>query len=482
MDFDRYDSPDKQGLLVSAAERHTNRARSRSILIVESVAAIAFLACAVALALLATPARGVSIGPLLLLVIAYLIAAQVRFPVGSGWTAPTQLVFVPMLFVLPTPLVPLIVAVCSLADQLPRTLRGDASPTRVPPRIGDSWYSLGPALVLVLAHGQTLSWGRWPVLVLAFAAQVAFDAGAGLARSWFAERIPPTAQLPMLWLYVTDACLSCVAIVIAFQAVGHPEFVLMELPLVGLLWLFARERRERLDQTLLLSSAYRGTALLLGEVIEVDDRYTGIHSRQVVDLAIALADAIGLDSTGRRNVEFTALLHDVGKIHIPKEILNKPGALDKAEWEILRQHTIDGERMLRHVGGALANVGRFVRASHERHDGRGYPDRLAGDEIPIESRIVAVCDAYNAMTTDRPYHAAISGPEALAELRRAAGSQFDPLVVKAFEKLVSPLSRSATPMLPSPLWVRTPDQLRERQQAAVAPTVRPPGPIEFAAG
>lgn len=480
MDIDRYDTPAAQQLLASAGARHQDGARSRSIVIVEGAAAAAFLAVAVPLAVLANPARGVSFGPLVLLTVAYLVASQVRFPVGSGWTAPTQLVFVPMLFILPTPLVPLIVAVCGMADQLPRTMRGDAAPSRALARIADSWYSLGPTLVLVLAHAQTLSWARWPVLLLAFAAQVVFDTGAGLARSWFAERIPPVAHLPMLWLYVTDGCLSCVAIVIAHEAVGQPGLVLLELPLIALLWLFARERHQRLDQTLLLGSAYRGTALLLGEVIEVDDRYTGIHSRQVVDLSIAVAEVMGLDSSGQRNVEFTALLHDVGKIHVPKQVLNKPTTLDESEWEVLRRHTVDGERMLRQVGGALASVGRFVRASHERWDGEGYPDRLAGEAIPIESRIVAVCDAFNAMTTDRPYHSAVSRNDALDELRRGAGTQFDPKVVDAFVGLVSPsLDRSSPASVPH--WVRLPDDQRDRALSRLAAQRRLRGAVQLPA-
>ena len=108
-----------------------------------------------------------------------------------------------------------------------------------------------------------------------------------------------------------------------------------------------------------------GTALLLGEVIEADDRYTGFHSRQVADLAIALADAVGLDGSQRRNIEFTAPVHDVGKIHVPDEILDKPGKLDEQEWSVIRRHTIDGERSAEAGVGALANIGEFVRASSD---------------------------------------------------------------------------------------------------------------------
>jgi HD-GYP domain-containing protein (c-di-GMP phosphodiesterase class II) len=171
-------------------------------------------------------------------------------------------------------------------------------------------------------------------------------------------------------------------------------------------------------------------------VIAAVDRYTGMHTRQVVELSVQVSKELRLDATRQRDIEFAALLHDVGKIRIPAEIINKPGKLDAREWDIIRRHTIEGESMLRQVGGTLAGVGRLVRASHERFDGHGYPDGLVGASIPIESRIVSVCDAYNAMTTERPYRSARRAQEALEELRRCAGSQFDPEVVKAVEKVL----------------------------------------------
>jgi HD-GYP domain-containing protein (c-di-GMP phosphodiesterase class II) len=216
-------------------------------------------------------------------------------------------------------------------------------------------------------------------------------------------------------------------------AVDRPALVLLALSPMAMLLLFARERQQRLDAILELSTA-RGTTLLLGDIIEADDRYTGVHSREVVDLSLSVSDALGLDSTRRRNVEFSALLHDVGKIRVPKEILNKPGQLEPSEWALVRRHTIDGEAMLRQVGGTLARLGPIVRASHERWDGAGYPDGLAGEQIPIEARIISACDAYNAMTTDRPYRPAMEATEALRELKRGAASQFDPQVVDALHR------------------------------------------------
>jgi HD-GYP domain-containing protein (c-di-GMP phosphodiesterase class II) len=342
-----------------------------------------------------------------------------------------------MLFVLPTPFVPLIVAACFVGDQVPQAFGGHLSLTRALARVGDSFYSLGPALVLVIFGGQVFSWSNWPLYVLAFLAQIGFDAGAGLTRTWFAEHVRPRDQLPMLWLYASDACLSCIGLLVAAAAVERPALVLLTLPLVGVLWLLARERRQRLDFGMALSTAYRGTATLLGYVVEADDQYTGAHSRDVVDLSRSTAVALGLAAPQRRAVEFVAMLHDVGKIFVPKDILNKPGELDRYEWEVMRHHTIQGERILKQVGGALARVARYVRSSHEHYDGHGYPDGLVGEAIPIESRIVTVCDAYSAMTTDRPYRAAMPFDDALAELHNRAGSQFDPRVVSALERVLT---------------------------------------------
>jgi putative nucleotidyltransferase with HDIG domain len=172
-------------------------------------------------------------------------------------------------------------------------------------------------------------------------------------------------------------------------------------------------------------------ALVLGEVVEHDDSYTGEHCRQVVALALAAGRRLGLDADRLRNLEFAALLHDVGKVAIPKAIINKPGKLDAAEWELMKTHTVEGQAMLDRVGGFMSAVGTIVRWHHERWDGGGYPDALAGEDIPLEARIITVCDSYNAMTTDRAYRAALPPEVAAQELRDCAGSQFDPVVVEA---------------------------------------------------
>jgi putative nucleotidyltransferase with HDIG domain len=313
--------------------------------------------------------------------------------------------------------------------------------------LSDSAYALGPALVLTLAGVEAFGWGHWPLYVAAFAAQVVFDVGCGFGRTWFEERVPISQLTPMAWIYATDACLSSAGLLIAASAQRRPGLVLLALPLIALFGLFARERTERMDNTLALSTAYRGTAMLLGDVIEDDDEYTGVHSRAVVDLSLAVAGRLGLDATARRNVEFGALLHDVGKIRVPKEIIRKPGKLNDEEWAIMREHTVFGEQMLRQVGGALSSVGKVVRHSHERYDGTGYPDGLAGEAIPIESRIVSACDAFNAMTTDRPYRRAMSLEAAIAELKRCSATHFDPHVIVA---LLAELTEHPPVVVPPP--------------------------------
>ena len=216
-------------------------------------------------------------------------------------------------------------------------------------------------------------------------------------------------------------------------------------PLVWLLAIFSRERQERYAAALELHRAYRGTVMLLSDVVEFDDPYTAAHSRSIVDLVHAVADELGIRQERRQEIEFAALLHDVGKIAIPKEILNKPAALTDAEFEVMKTHTIEGQFMLDRVGGLLGRVGEVVRSCHERWDGTGYPDGLRGEEIPFESRLVFACDAYNAMTTDRVYRDALSRDEAIVELLAGAGTQFDPGVVDTLISVVHDLEGGITP-------------------------------------
>jgi diguanylate cyclase (GGDEF)-like protein/PAS domain S-box-containing protein len=164
--------------------------------------------------------------------------------------------------------------------------------------------------------------------------------------------------------------------------------------------------------------------------LEARDQYTGEHSRIVVRLARGVAERLGLEERESLEVEQVALLHDVGKVGIPDSILLKRGPLSDAEWELMRQHPAVGERIVANTE-SLAHLAPAIRAEHERVDGGGYPDGLRGDQIPIASRITLACDAYHAMTSDRPYRKALSEAEARAELIANAGKQFDGDVVEA---------------------------------------------------
>ena len=173
--------------------------------------------------------------------------------------------------------------------------------------------------------------------------------------------------------------------------------------------------------------------VLAGLVLAVDtkDRYTKRHSEDVARYGLFLADRLGLDVELRRTIEIAGLLHDVGKIGIPDGILRKPGPLTEDEYAIVKQHVALGDSIVRIVPNVdLVRAG--VRHHHERWDGHGYLDRLSGEEIPLIARILAVGDAFSAMTTTRPYRVAMSIQEALHRLEDAAGSQLDPTLVTAF--------------------------------------------------
>jgi diguanylate cyclase (GGDEF)-like protein len=169
----------------------------------------------------------------------------------------------------------------------------------------------------------------------------------------------------------------------------------------------------------------------------------GEHNHHVSELVALVAGELGLDAAQTISIRRAADLHDVGKLAIPDSILNKPGPLDDQEWAFIRQHTLTGERILASAE-SLRDVAPIVRSTHERWDGAGYPDGLEGDRIPAGARIIAVCDAFDAITADRPYRAARPEHEALAELRRCAGAQFDPAVVAALERTLARRTQPAT--------------------------------------
>ncbi|HXZ57400.1 MAG TPA: HD-GYP domain-containing protein [Gaiellaceae bacterium] len=423
--------PDEQRVIEESRARRLQRLARRELWSLVAFTA-AFVACATALALYLPSQRAPGVPTVLILIAAYATAFRLDFEIASGTAVPTELILVPMLFLLPSGSVPLAVAGGILLASSVECLRGELHLERLVLRVLNASYAIGPALVLGLAGESGPDLARWPLYLAALAAQFALDFVVTAARQWITLGVPPRLHLrAMTSVYVIDAGLAPVGLAVAFASTSSPAGVLLAMPLIALLGVFARERRVRIDHELELRDAYRGTAFLLGDVVEADDSYTGLHSREVVELTLRVGDVLGLSPRERRDAEIAALLHDVGKVRVPKSIVNKPGPLTPEERAVMERHTIEGERLLLRVGGLLGEIGRVVRSCHERYDGRGYPDGLSGDEIPLLARIVACCDAFDAMTSDRSYRKAMPVAEAIAELRRASGTQFDPVVVEA---------------------------------------------------
>jgi HD-GYP domain-containing protein (c-di-GMP phosphodiesterase class II) len=368
------------------------------------------------------------------LLVLYAVVSRINFETGLGAATPEQLVFVPMLLLAPLSLVPVLVAAGFALGRIRQRI-SPAERGHAVSELAGTWFALGPVWVLAaLAPSGAPSLESVDVYVVAFAAQVVTSTAAALFHQWLVTDRQPI--WPMLWACRVDAVLSPIGLVVAIQAASEPVSVAAIVPLVWLLHVFSQERKERYTASLELHNAYRGTVMLLSDVVEAEDDYTAYHCRSVVELVAEVADEMGIPERDRQELEFAALLHDVGKITIPKEILNKPSKLTDEEFELIKTHTIEGQHLLDRVGGLMARVGKIVRSCHERWDGRGYPDGLAAEEIPLAARIVFCCDAYNAMTTDRPYRKAMRREAALAEIRENAGTQFDPVVAAALERVV----------------------------------------------
>jgi putative nucleotidyltransferase with HDIG domain len=420
---------EEQQLMEAALERrstppHARERKAETLLGGGFVLACAFL-------VLVAPPWDVAIdfSSVVFCLLAVAVALRVRFIVGPGYTVPTQLAFIPLAFAIPPALLAPVVASVFAAVQIADVVRGRLPLGRVLHVPGNTWFAVGPAAVLAVAGSPPVTEATALLLVVMVAAQVAIDATMSGIRDALHGELDIRELFGEGWLYAVDVALTPVAFLVALALPQRPWAVLAIVPLLGVLAVFARERDARMRSLAELNAAYRGTALVLGDVIEADDGYTGEHCRDVVDLALDVGRSLRLPADRMRNLEFAALLHDVGKVAIPNHIINKPGALDEDEWAVIRRHTVEGQRMLERVGGFMRDVGLIVRAHHEHWDGHGYPDGAAGEAIPLEARIIACCDAWNAMTTTRSYRAALSEDVAAHELRVNAGSQFDPRVV-----------------------------------------------------
>lgn len=189
-------------------------------------------------------------------------------------------------------------------------------------------------------------------------------------------------------------------------------------------------RRAKQEQRLKQSLYITATALL--EALQLRDHYTGQHSRRVAEYARRIAAHLNLPTHFQESIYLAGLLHDIGKIGIDDVCLNKPGPLTPEEWQNIRRHPGLGYKIIKKVAGRNKTIARAVLYHHERYDGYGYPDGLKGKDIPLEARILCVADCFDAMTTERPYQPARATSDAVQELKRCAGSQFDPEIVDVF--------------------------------------------------
>ncbi|MHB1651858.1 MAG: HD-GYP domain-containing protein [Desulfitobacteriaceae bacterium] len=181
---------------------------------------------------------------------------------------------------------------------------------------------------------------------------------------------------------------------------------------------------------------YLSTVEALVQALEAKDSYTSGHSERVAQLAVAMAEEMGMPGEKVEFIKYVGVLHDIGKIGVSEGILNKTGKLLEAEWEVIRNHPVTGENIIKNIK-FLFDIGAVVRHHHERYDGKGYPDGLRGEEIPLEARIIAVADTYDAMTSDRSYRKGMQKHEALQELQNVAGTQLDPYLVKDFLRVLN---------------------------------------------
>ena len=365
----------------------------------------------------------------------FALLSRVEYEIGQGYSTPTQLAFIPLLLVAPPRVVPLLVAAAyALASLFARGNR-----TRgIVLGISSSWFALGPAVVLSLLGAPGRALNTVAVLAAVLLSQILLDYGNWtLHESVKASHLRLAPLRDAAWLYGFDLILTPLGIGTAVLLRESLWALAMPLPILFLLRAVQTERRERFDHALELCVTYRNTAMLLGGIVEADDDYTGQHSLGVVHLAEAVALELGLAAEERRELEYAALLHDIGKIKVPKEILHKAGPLTDAEWVVMRAHAETGAAMLESVGGMLAEIAPVVRFHHERWDGGGYPSGLAAEAIPLHSRIIACCDTFSAITTGRPYRAAQPVADAMVEIERVCGSQLDPQVVAALARLVA---------------------------------------------
>ncbi|MFY9487566.1 MAG: HD-GYP domain-containing protein [Solirubrobacterales bacterium] len=334
--------------------------------------------------------------------------------------------------------------------------------------------------------------GIWDISVAALIAGSLVSAAYALAVPW--GRIASTSQLSLYWLTV-------VAITVGVYVLKVPGLtILLLIPMMALSYTYGSDLRIVISHLLVASAAfalpaitgetedpasaliitlpallavaslsgiladrfhtmrstergrYKATIEALSTALTARDGYTGSHSQETLWFVRAVCDELALSPNECQYVADVALLHDIGKIGIPNDVLHEPGRLSEDQWEVMKQHPVIGERIVAPIPG-LEEVARAIRHEHEHWNGDGYPDGLRQGDIPLASRIVLVCDAFHAMTSDRPYRDAMSVGEARLELSRNAGVQFDPIVVGALLLVLDrrdPVFEAETAVDPAP--------------------------------
>ncbi|NYE57426.1 HD-GYP domain-containing protein [Carboxydothermus ferrireducens] len=246
-----------------------------------------------------------------------------------------------------------------------------------------------------------------------------------------------TLNLPFKFIFIDNfkgflpnyALLAILGYLMAqvYNSIGIPGIILFFIPLLIARYVFKLYSDLR--------ESYLSTIRALVAALEAKDPYTKGHSERVSELAVEIAREMGMKPDELENIRFMALLHDVGKIGILDTVLNKKGTLDPEEKELIQEHPVLGAKIVEEIPFLKQYAG-MVRHHHERFDGTGYPDKVSGEKIPLGARIIAVADTYDAMTSDRPYRAALTKEQAMSELERNAGQQHDPRVVNALLKVL----------------------------------------------
>jgi hypothetical protein len=391
------------------------------------------------------------------LVALFVVALRIHFEVGAGWVSAAELVFVPLLFAVPLPLVPLLVPACFAIEELPDLLSGRSHGHRWMNWLADSWFVVGPVLLLgLLAPGDPQLGFAW-VYALALAAQVAVGIVIPVVREQLVGRIVFRDELrSAATAYQLNVLLAPVGFAIAYAAARNPAWLIALAPLVALLAVLARLHAARIDRLVNQHRDFWGR--FVADSRAVERCWTASHVsedwRSLPELTLAVAQELGLEYRLRFDLAFAA--HDAARYYMPRTVIVGP-ALSQDQQEREHPHPLEAERRVELLSSLLKKrlaaargarrllaelsddwgvrrQAALVGASRERWDGGGQPDGLRGEEIPLGSRIIACCEAYSAMTSGRAYRSPMSQETALEELRRAAGSKFDPRVVEALSR------------------------------------------------